>query len=69
MTAAANVHELVLSGHSGAHSTHKVDRSLDIDIDCLVERVELKVRSDGTGNIAQLQKVNTPSTTGQAGPQ
>lgn len=41
VTAAVNMHELVLSGHSGAHGTDKVDCSLDVDVDCLVERVEL----------------------------
>lgn len=67
VTAAANVRKLVLSGHSGAHGTDEVDCALDVDIDGLGEHVELQVWSDGTGNIAHLQNVNTPDSAGQAG--
>lgn len=54
VTTAANVRKLVLSGHSAAHGTDEVDCALDVDIDGLGEHVELQVRRDGTGNIAQL---------------
>lgn len=57
MAAAANVSKLILRGHSGANGTDEVDRSLDIDVDCLGEHVELQVRSYGPRNIAQLRNL------------
>lgn len=66
VTATADVREFVLGAHCGAHSTHEMDCSLDIDIVGLREHVELQVRSDGTGDVAHLPNVNTPRTTGYA---